>query len=91
MNASSRAEYLALARVDQRRLERLAALAGRSPKAMLKYVLRDGFNAVEEDLRETIAAERDIERHGSVQHAEVMRSTKRIIEAARGGKFKKAA
>jgi len=91
MNASTQAETLALARVDQKRLERLAALAGRSPKSLLRFVLRDGFDAVEDDIHESLAAMRDIERHGTVPHAEVMRSAKNIIESARAGKHKKAA
>ena len=60
MNAIGTSETLALPKVDQRRLERLAALAGRSPKAMPKFVLRDGFDAVEQDIRETLAAEQDM-------------------------------
>ena len=91
MNASTQAETLALAKVDQKRLERLAALAGRSPKSLLKFVLRDGFDAVEEDIHESLAAMRDIELHGTVPHAEVMRNAKKIIEAARAGKHKNAA
>lgn len=58
---------------DQRRLERLAAVAGRTPKAMLKYVLRDGFdyceyvvNAVNEGLDDIragkVAASADVKR-----------------------------
>ena len=90
MNTSTRAEALALAKGDQKRLERLAELAGRSPKAMLKFVLRDGFDAVEEDLRETLAAENDIALHGTVPHAEVMRGARKIVEAARGGRLHKA-
>ena len=85
------AETLALAKSDQKRLERLAMLAGRSPKAMLKFVLRDGIVAVEDDIRETIAAESDMALHGTVPHAEVMRSAKTIIEAARGGSANRAA
>ena len=91
MNASTQAETLALAKVDQKRLERLAALAGRSPKALLKFVLRDGFDAVEEDIHESLAAMRDIELNGTVPHAEVMRSVRKIVEAARDRKHKKAA
>ena len=82
MNASTQVETLALAKGDQKRLERLAEMAGRTPKAMLKFVLRDGFDAVEEDVRETLEAERDIELNGTVPHEEVMRRTKAIIEAA---------
>lgn len=73
MSDTTQSEVLAVAKGDQKRLEQLAALAGRSPQSMLKFVLRDGFDAVEEDIRETLAAERDIELHGTISHAEVMR------------------
>ena len=36
-----------LSAIEQRRLERLAAEAGSTPKAMLKHVLRDGFDYCE--------------------------------------------
>ena len=91
MNASSQAETLALAKGDQKRLERLAEMAGRTPKAMLKFVLKDGFDAVEEDVRETLEAERDAELNGTVPHAEVMQGAKAIIEAAHARKRKAAA
>lgn len=91
MNTTTQSEMLALAKGDQKRLEQLAALAGRSPQSMLKIVLRDGFDAVEEDIRETLAAERDIELHGTVPHAEVMRSVRKIVEGGRARKQKQAA
>ncbi len=47
---------LALTTAQQRRLERLAREAKRTPKAMLQFVLRDGFEACEEDVRENLAA-----------------------------------
>jgi hypothetical protein len=81
---------LALAKGDQKRLERLAALAGRTPRSMLKYVLRDGFEAVERDILETLAAERDVLTYGAVPHADVVRGTAKIIEAARGRRSGKA-
>ncbi len=58
---------LALAKGDLKRLERLAALAGRTPRSMLKFVLRDGFEAVERDILETLAAEQDASTDGAVQ------------------------
>ena len=91
MNAPSTPEMLALAKGDQKRLERLAALAGRTPRSMLKFVLRDGFEAVERDILETLAAERDVLTYGAVPHAEVVRGTAKIIEAARGRQSTKAA
>lgn len=36
---------LALSPAQQRRLEKLARLAGRTPQSMLHFVLRDGFEA----------------------------------------------
>ena len=40
-------DILALSTAEQRRLERLATAAGRTPKVMLKQVLRDGFDYCE--------------------------------------------
>ena len=64
------------------------------PVALLvqcKFVLRDGFEAVERDILETLAAERDVLTYGAVPHAEVVRGTAKIIEAARGRHSTKAA
>jgi hypothetical protein len=91
MNASTQAEVLALSKVDQKRLERLAALAGRTPKAMLRFVLRDGFDAVEEEVYEILEAERDLDENGGIPHSEVMKGSKAIIERARARQRKAAA
>jgi hypothetical protein len=91
MNASTRAETLALAKVDQKRLERLAKLAGRTPRSMLKFVLRDGFDAVEQDVMETLEGERDASLHGTIPNEDVMKEAQAIIEAAGARKRKKAA
>ena len=90
MNASTQAETLALAKGDQKRLERLAEMAGRSSKSMLKFVLRDGFDAIEQDICETLEAEADIELNGTVPHADVIRNAKAIITAARSRKPSRA-
>lgn len=90
MNALTQAESLALAKVDQKRLLRLADLAGRSPKTMLKFVLQDGFDAVEQDITETLAAEADAKIYGTVPHEEVMRGSQQIIAAARANRLQKA-
>ena len=60
---------LALTTAQQRRLERLAHKAGRTPEAMLKFVLRDGFEFCEQDVRETIEADEDIDRNGALPHS----------------------
>lgn len=40
-----------LPKVVQTRIARLARAAGRSPAATLRFVLRDGFDAVEQRMR----------------------------------------
>ncbi len=64
---------LALTTAQQRRLERLAREAGRTPKAMLQFVLRDGFEACEEDVRENLAADAEFASGKSFTHKEAMR------------------
>src|SRR6266496_250058 len=61
---------LALTTTQQRRLERLAREARRTPKAMLQFVLRDGFEACEEDVRESLAADAEFASGKSVTHKE---------------------
>ena len=43
-----------------------------TPKAMLRFVLRDGLAATEQDVRETIEADKDIDRNGAIAHGKVM-------------------
>ena len=76
----TKSEPLVLTKSEQKRVERLAALAGRSPKSMLRFVLREEFDAIETDIRETLAAERDLELHGGIPHAEVMQGIRKMIE-----------
>src|SRR6266571_1302578 len=64
---------LALTTAQQRRLERLAREAGRTTKAMLQFVLRDGFEACEEDVRENLAADAEFASGKSFTHKEAMR------------------
>src|SRR5258706_16383179 len=78
---------LALTTAQQRRLERLAREAGRTSKAMLQFVLRDGFEACEEDVRENLAADAEFASGKSVAHKEAMRRGRAAVEArARGAK-----
>lgn len=46
-------EMIALSKVDQYRLQRLATAAKSTPRKMLKFVLRDGFEYCEYVVRET--------------------------------------
>jgi len=70
----------ALSKTDQRRLERLAKMAGRSPQAMLRFVLRDGFAVCEEDVAESIAADREFAQGKSMGHATVMEAAAKTID-----------
>jgi predicted transcriptional regulator len=81
---------IALPPPEQRRLERLAKRAGRSPKAMLKFVLRDGFDACEEDVRENLAADAEFAAGRSVAHKDSMIRARAVI-AAHSRRHKQAA
>ncbi len=71
---------LALSPTQQRRLEKLAREAGRTPQAMLRFVLREGFDACEEDVRENLTADAEFASGRSYPHADVMARGKAIIE-----------
>jgi len=82
---------LELNTTQQRRLEKLARDTGRTPQAMLRFVLRDGFELCELEVNESIAAESDAARRGYVPHKEVLRQTRAVIDAAHGRKRRQAA
>ena len=81
---------IALAPPEQRRLERLAKRAGRSAKAMLKFVLRDGFDACEDDVRENLASDAEFAAGKSVAH-KVSTNQARAAIAALSRRHKQAA
>lgn len=82
---------LALTTMQQRRLEKLARDAGRTPQAMLRFVLRDGFDLCELEVYESLAAEHDAAQRGYVSHAEARRRARGVIDAANGHKHRQAA
>ena len=82
---------LALTPAQQRRIAKLAQLAGRTPRSMLRFVLRDGLEATEQDVRETIEADEDIDRNGAIPHDEVMAQAKATIERHATKRRRKAA
>ena len=81
---------IALPPLQQRHLERLAYRAGRTPKAILKFVLRDGFDACEEDVRENLAADAEFAAGKSVAHKDSMNRARAVI-AAHSRRHKQAA
>jgi hypothetical protein len=71
---------LALAPAQQRRIAKLAQLADRTPESMLRFVLREGLEATEQHVRETIEADEDIDHNGAIPHARVTASARTTIE-----------
>lgn len=71
-----------ISKTDQKRLERLAASAGRTPQAMLRFVLRDGFSACEEDVAESLRADREFQQGASAGHASVIQAAKKRFKPA---------
>ena len=72
---------IALPPTQQRRLERLARRAGRTPKSMLAFVLRDGFDACEEDVRENRHADAEFTSGKSLSHKNAMSRARASIAA----------
>jgi predicted transcriptional regulator len=62
-----------LPKVAQNRISRLAHASGRSPTVMLRFVLRDGFDAVELSINENAQADAEFAAGATVAHADVMR------------------
>jgi predicted transcriptional regulator len=78
-----------LPKIAQARISRLALASGRSPAAMLRFVLRDGFGAVEQSIQENARADARFAAGATAEHADVMRDaldavrrTKRVAHAA---------
>ena len=74
---------ISLSRTQQRRLERLAREAGRTPEQTLPFVLRDGFDFCEWEVRTSRDADSQVKRFGTVPNAEVKRRAQAIIDGAR--------
>ena len=74
----------ALTPAQQRRLERLARDAGRTPGQTLRFVLRDGFEFCEWEVRESRAADAEAKRRPAVPDDEVQRRARQLIDSAHG-------
>ena len=61
-----------LRQTDLRRLEKLAAAAGRTPRAILKFVLRDGFAETERVFRAVRTGRTEVKAGRTRSHATVM-------------------
>lgn len=74
----------ALTPAQQRRLERLAGDAGRSAGETLRFVLRDGFEFCEWEVRESRAADAEAKRRAAVPDGEAQRQARRLSDSAHG-------
>jgi hypothetical protein len=82
---------LLLRSAQQRRLKKLARDAGRTPEQTLRFVLRDGFDCCEWEVRESIAAESEATRNGTIPNDEVQRRVSALIQSAHAQRRKQAA
>jgi len=71
-----------LPKVVQTRITRLARAAGRSPAATLRFVLRDGFDAVELSIQENALADNQFATGATATHADVMRDALSTVQQA---------
>jgi predicted DNA-binding protein len=82
---------VSLSPAQQRRLERLAKDAGRTSGQMLKFVLRDGFEYCEWQVRESLTSDAEAKHLGATAHETVMREAQDMIDSARGRRRRQAA
>jgi len=66
---------------QRRRLEKLARDAGRNPAETFRFVLRDGFEFCEWEVRESRAADAETKKHGAVGHEDARRRARQVIDA----------
>lgn len=75
------ANYPRLSRTDLRRLEKLASAAGRTPRAMLKFVLRDGFAETERVVRVVQLGRDDVAAGRTLPHAAIMSRAEAVLSS----------
>jgi hypothetical protein len=67
---------------QRRRLEKLAREAGRTPAETFRFVLRDGFEFCEWEVRESRAADAETKKNGAVRHEDARHRARQVIDAA---------
>ncbi len=72
-----------LPKIAQTRISRLAQASGRSPTALLRFVLRDGFDVVEQSIKENALADEQFADGDTVAHADVMRDAQNSVHGAK--------
>ena len=69
-----------LPKVAQTKINRLAHATGRSPATILRFVLRDGFEAVELSIKENALADAQFASGVKHTHADVMRDAHKALQ-----------
>jgi hypothetical protein len=82
---------IGLSPAQRRRLEKLARDSGRSIGQTLRFVLRDGFDFCEWELRESRAADDDAKLRGAVAHRDAQRKARELIVTVHGSRRRQAA
>lgn len=72
-----------LPKATQTRIARLAQAAGLSPASTLRFVLRDGFEAVERSIQENRRADAEFSAEATVAHSEVMRDALKVMRLSK--------
>ena len=72
-----------LPKVVQTRINRLAQATGRSPATMLRFVLRDGFEAVELSIKENAQADAEFASGASLSNNDVLREAREVLSQAK--------
>ena len=72
-----------LSKVAQTRISRLAHISGLSPAAILRFVLRDGFESVERSIRENALADAEFAVGATVSHADAMHDAWEAIQQSK--------
>jgi DNA-binding MurR/RpiR family transcriptional regulator len=72
-----------LPKVVQTRINRLAQATGRSPATMLRFVLKDGFEAVERSIQENAVADAQFASGSSESHNDVLREAREVLSQAK--------
>jgi predicted transcriptional regulator len=81
---------LVIPKAQAARLERLAEEARSSPKQMLRFVLRDGFDYTEQAVQKIKQGLKQAERGEFISHGQAMKTIRSAIEK-HAAKRKKAA
>ena len=72
-----------LPKVVQTRIKRLAQATGRISATMLRFVLRDGFEAVERSIKENAVGDAQFASGANLTNNDVMREAREVLSQAK--------